>query len=132
MRYRLFGKTGLYISELGLGTMTFGGKGFWQAIGKLSASESEAIIGTALDAGVNFIDTANVYSEGESEKHVGAALAALGRPRDQLIVGTKVRGRMGPGPNQIGLSRGHILTSIDESLKRLEAGLRRPLPDPRL
>jgi aryl-alcohol dehydrogenase-like predicted oxidoreductase len=120
MRYRLFGKTGLYISELGLGTMTFGGKGFWQAIGKLSASEAEALIGTALDAGVNFIDTANVYSEGESEKHVGAALAALGRPRDQIIVGTKVRGRMGAGPNQIGLSRGHILTSIDESLKRLK------------
>jgi len=120
MRYRLFGKTGLYISELGLGTMTFGGKGFWQAIGKLSASEAEALIGTALDAGVNFIDTANVYSEGESEKHVGAALAALGRPRDQIIVGTKVRGRMGPGPNQIGLSRGHILTSIDESLTRLK------------
>jgi len=120
MRYRLFGKTGLYISELGLGTMTFGGKGFWQAIGKLDASEAEALIGTALDAGVNFIDTADVYSEGESEKHVGAALAALGRPRDQIIVGTKVRGRMGPGPNQIGLSRGHILTSIDESLKRLK------------
>ena len=119
MRYRLFGKTGLYLSELGLGTMTFGGKGFWQAIGKLSASEAEAIIGTALDAGVNFIDTADVYSEGESEKFVGAALAALGRPRDQIIVGTKVRGRTGPGPNQTGLSRGHILTSIDESLKRM-------------
>jgi aryl-alcohol dehydrogenase-like predicted oxidoreductase len=65
MRYRLFGKTGLYVSELCLGTMTFGGKGFWEAIGKLTASEAETLIGTALDAGVNFIDTADVYSEGE-------------------------------------------------------------------
>ena len=119
MRYRLFGKTGLYVSELCLGTMTFGGKGFWEVIGKLSASEAEALIGTALDAGVNFIDTADIYSEGESEKHVGAALASLGRPRDQIIVATKVRGRTGPGPNQVGLSRGHIMASIDASLKRL-------------
>ncbi len=120
MRYRLLGKTGLHVSELCLGTMTFGGKGFWGAIGKLSASEAEALIGTALDAGVNFIDTADVYSEGESEEHVGAALASLGRPRDQIIVATKVRGRTGPGVNQIGLSRGHIMASIDASLRRLK------------
>ncbi len=120
MRYRLFGKTGLYVSELCLGTMTFGGKGFWQTIGKLSASEAEALIGTALDTGVNFIDTADVYSEGEAEKHVGEALASLGRPRDQVIVATKVRGRTGPGPNQVGLSRVHIMASIDASLKRLK------------
>jgi len=120
MRYRLLGKTGLYVSELCLGTMTFGGKGFWEAIGRLTASESEGIIGTALDSGVNFIDTADVYSEGESEKHVGAALASLGRPRDQIIVATKVRGRTGPGPNQIGLSRKHIMDSIDASLRRLK------------
>jgi aryl-alcohol dehydrogenase-like predicted oxidoreductase len=120
MRYRLLGKTGLYVSELCLGTMTFGGKGFWEVIGRLTASESEGIIGTALDSGVNFIDTADVYSEGESEKHVGAALASLGRPRDQIIVATKVRGRTGPGPNQIGLSRKHIMDSIDASLRRLK------------
>jgi aryl-alcohol dehydrogenase-like predicted oxidoreductase len=119
MRYRLFGKTGLFVSELCLGTMTFGGKGFWEAIGKLTASEAESLIGTALDAGVNFIDTADVYSEGESEKHVGAALASLSRPRDQIIVATKVRSRTGLGPNEIGLSRKHILTSIDASLQRL-------------
>jgi len=119
MRYRLFGKTGLYISELCLGTMTFGGKGFWEAIGRLTASEAETLIGTALDWGVNFIDTADVYSDGESEKHVGMALASLGRPRDQIIVATKVRGRTGPGPNDIGLSRGHIMASIDASLRRL-------------
>ncbi len=120
MRYRPFGKTGLFVSEMCLGTMTFGGKGFWEVIGKLTASESEALIGTALDAGVNFIDTADVYSEGESEKQVGSALAALGRPRDQVIVATKVRGRMGPGPNQAGLSRKHILDAIDASLGRLK------------
>ena len=120
MRYRLLGKTGLYVSELCLGTMTFGGKGFWEVIGRLTASESERIIGMALDSGVNFIDTADVYSEGESEKHVGAALASLGKPRDQIIVATKVRGRTGPGPNQIGLSRMHIMDSIDASLRRLK------------
>lgn len=119
MRYRPFGRTGLLVSELCLGTMTFGGKGFWEVVGKLGAKEVEATIGGALDAGVNFIDTADVYSEGESETLVGGALAALGRPREQLVVATKVRGRTGPGPNQVGLSRSHILASIDASLKRL-------------
>jgi aryl-alcohol dehydrogenase-like predicted oxidoreductase len=120
MRYRRFGRTGLYVSELSFGAMTFGGKGFWQAIGKLGGTEAEALVGTALDAGVNVIDTADVYSEGESEKLVGAALASLGRPRDQLIVASKVRGRTGPGPNDVGLSRGHILASVDASLRRLK------------
>src|SRR3954454_3584524 len=120
MRYKALGKTGLYVSELCLGTMTFGGKGFWEVVGKLGAKEVEATIGSALDAGVNFLDTADVYSEGESETLVGGALAALKRPREQVIVATKVRGRMGPGPNQVGLSRGHILASIDESLRRLQ------------
>jgi predicted aldo/keto reductase-like oxidoreductase len=78
MRYRMLGKTGLYVSELCLGTMTFGGKGFWEVIGRLTAPEAEEIIGMALDAGVNFIDTADVYSEGESERHVGAAIARWG------------------------------------------------------
>ncbi len=113
------GRTGLYVSELCLGAMTFGGKGFWEAIGKLGAKEVDALIGTALDQGVNFIDTADVYSEGESEKLLGASLKSLGRPREQLMIATKVRGRVGPGVNQIGLSRGHILASIDNSLQRL-------------
>ncbi|HVH47534.1 MAG TPA: aldo/keto reductase, partial [Labilithrix sp.] len=73
----------------------------------------------ALDGGVNFVDTADVYSEGESEKLLGGALKALGRPRDEYVVATKVRGRMGPGPNQVGLARAHVLASIDGSLKRL-------------
>jgi aryl-alcohol dehydrogenase-like predicted oxidoreductase len=119
MRYKPLGKTGLFVSELCFGAMTFGGKGMWQAIGQLGAKESEALIGTALDAGVNFIDTADVYSEGESERHVGAALKSLARPREQLVVATKVRGRVGPGVNQVGLSRAHILASVDASLQRL-------------
>jgi aryl-alcohol dehydrogenase-like predicted oxidoreductase len=120
MKYRLLGDTGVWVSELCLGAMTFGGKGFWEAIGSLGARDVETMIGASLDAGVNFIDTADVYSEGESEKLVGAALAALARPRDEVVVATKVRGRTGPGANQIGLSRAHIMASIDASLRRLQ------------
>jgi aryl-alcohol dehydrogenase-like predicted oxidoreductase len=120
MRYNLLGRTGLYVSELCLGSMTFGGgSGMWQAIGRLGKEESLALVAAALDAGVNFIDTADVYSEGESERLVGNALAALNRPREQIVVATKVRGRVGPGLNQVGLSRAHILASIDGSLQRL-------------
>ena len=120
MRYRLLGKTGVYVSELCLGAMTFGGKGFWEVVGKLGSNDAQALVGTALDAGVNFLDTADVYSEGESEKLVGEALAKLGRPRDTVFVATKCRGRTGPGPNQVGLSRGHILSAVDASLMRLK------------
>lgn len=120
MRYHLLGNTGLYVSELCLGAMTFGGgSGMWQAIGKLGQQESLALVSKALDAGVNFIDTADVYSEGESERLVGEALKSLNRPREQVVVATKVRGRVGPGVNQVGLSRAHILSSIDGSLSRL-------------
>lgn len=100
--------------------MTFGGKGFWEVVGKLNASEAEAFIAAALDAGINFIDTADAYSEGESEKFVGAAIASLKRPREQIILATKVRLRTGPGPNQVGLSRAHIMAAIDASLSRLK------------
>ncbi len=119
MRYRLLGRTGVYVSELCLGAMTFGGRGFWEVVGKLGQSEVDAMIGSALDAGVNFIDTADVYSEGESERLVGSALAKLARPRDQIVVATKCRGRTGPGPNQVGLSRAHVLAAIEASLTRL-------------
>src|ERR1041384_8680028 len=99
--------------------MTFGGQGFWKAIGQLGHQEVEQIIGTALDAGVNFIDTADVYSEGDSERLVGAALKSLARPREQVVVATKGRGRVGPGVNEVGLSRAHIMSAIDASLRRL-------------
>lgn len=108
------------VSEMCLGCMTFGGRSFWRAIGELGLTEVEALLGTALDAGVNFVDTANVYSEGESERLLGEALRRLARPRDAVVVATKVRGRMGPGRNQTGLSRLHILHSVDESLQRLQ------------
>src|SRR4051794_29769008 len=119
MRYNPLGQTGLYVSELCLGAMTFGGSGVYKVIGELGMKEAEALIGTALDAGVNLIDTADVYSDGESERLVGAALKALTRPREQIVAATKVRGRVGPGVNQVGLSRSHILASIDRSLARL-------------
>ncbi len=120
MRYRPLGRTGQYVSEICLGTMTFsGGAGFWQAIGKLDQTASTALVGRALEAGVNFIDTANVYSEGRSEIQLGQALRDLGVKREDVIVATKVLGRMGPGPNAAGLSRGHILDQIAGSLKRL-------------
>jgi len=119
MRYRLLGRTGLYVSEVCLGTMTFGGKGSWEVIGQLGLAEVEAMVGASLDAGVNLIDTADGYSEGESERLLGAALARLGRSREEVLIATKVRGRVGPGVNQAGLSRAHILSSIEGSLRRL-------------
>jgi aryl-alcohol dehydrogenase-like predicted oxidoreductase len=119
MRFNPLGRTGLHVSELCLGTLTFGGKGFWEVVGKLGGGEVDALVGEALDGGINFLDTADVYSEGESERLLGAALKSLGRPREQVVVATKVRGRTGPGPNQVGLSRAHILAGIDQSLTRL-------------
>lgn len=120
MRYNPLGRTGLFVSELCLGAMTFGGsKGMWQAIGQLDQNAVLTLVGTALDAGVNFIDTADTYSDGDSERLLGNALKTLNRPRDQTVIATKVRGRMGPGVNQVGLSRAHILSGIDASLKRL-------------
>jgi len=119
MRYNPLGQSGFFVSELCLGTMTFGGGGMWSAIGTLGAKEAEELVGTALDSGINFIDTANVYSDGESERLLGAALRSLNRPREQVVVATKVRGRVGAGVNQVGLSRAHIFASIDASLGRL-------------
>ena len=117
MKYRLLADTGLFVSELCLGTMTFGGRGqIWDAIGGIDQPAVDAIVHRALDAGITFIDTADVYSNGESETMLGKALGA--RRRD-IILATKVRGRMGPGPNQVGLSRTHILEAVDASLKRL-------------
>jgi len=120
MRYRLLGRSGLLVSEICLGTMTYGGKGRWQPIGQLGLAEVEGQIKTAVDAGVNFIDTADVYSEGDSEGLVGQALKNLKLPREELVIATKVRIRMGPGPNQVGLSRGHIMDGVNASLRRLQ------------
>jgi aryl-alcohol dehydrogenase-like predicted oxidoreductase len=117
MRYSTFGRTGLFVSELCFGAMTFGGKsGIWEKIGNTAQQEADRLIGLALDAGINFFDTADVYSEGDSERILGKA---LGSRRKDIVLASKVRGRMGPGPNDVGLSRVHIMASIDESLRRL-------------
>ena len=116
MKYRKLGRTGLYVSELCFGAMTFGGRGFWSVIGKQSQEDADRLVGRALDAGVNFFDTADVYSEGESERLLGSA---LGSQRKYIVLATKVHGRVGSGPNDVGLSRGHIMQSIDASLQRL-------------
>jgi len=119
MRYTTLGRTGLFVSDICLGTMTYGGRGRWAPVGKLGLDDVRAQFKAAFDAGVNFIDTANVYSEGESESLTGEALASLGLPRDELVIATKVRVRMGPGPNSVGLTRYHIHNQIDASLRRL-------------
>src|ERR1700730_7921453 len=108
MKYNPLGRTGLFVSEICLGTMTFGGNadaGIWKAIGSLEQGPVDEIMGRALAAGVNFFDTADVYSFGESERRLGAALKNLKVKRSDVIIATKVFGRMGPGPNDAGASR---------------------------
>jgi aryl-alcohol dehydrogenase-like predicted oxidoreductase len=119
MKQRLLGRTGLFVSEICLGTMTFGGRGFWKQIGQLDQREATAIVRGALEAGVNFFDTADVYSEGEAERLLGQAFKDLGTPRGEVVIATKVRGRTGPGANDVGLSRGHIMSAVKASLTRL-------------
>ncbi len=117
MKYRALADTGVFVSELCLGTMTFGGKGqMWETIGGLAQAEVDSIVGRALEGGINFIDTADVYSTGESEVMTGKALKGK---RQDLVLATKVRGRMGPGANEVGLSRLHIMQGVEASLKRL-------------
>lgn len=121
MRHHPLGQTGLFVSELCLGTMTFGGTdGMWGAIGKLQQSEAEALVGQALDAGINFIDTADVYAGGVSEQITGQALRNLKVPRENVVVATKVFGETGPGANARGASRGHIMDGVKASLRRLQ------------
>lgn len=119
MKYRLLGRTGMYVSDICLGTMNLGGEGIWQAMGALGQSDATHQLKTAFEAGVNFYDTANIYAFGESEKLFGQAIRDSGIDRDELVIATKVRGRMGKGPNQVGLSRKHILSQLDKSLQRL-------------
>ena len=122
MRYRLLGRTGLYVSELCLGTMTFGGaSGMWKIVGGLEQDASTALVKQAFDAGVNFIDTANVYALGDSEKITGHAIKSLGLPRDELVIATKANGVMDEKAiNMRGQSRHHLMQSLDASLKRLQ------------
>jgi len=100
--------------------MTFGGKGMWENIGKTQQAEVNDLMKTVVDSGINFIDTANVYSYGESEKLLGQSIVDLGLNRSDLVIATKVRGKMGEGKNNVGLSRYHIFQSVNESLQRLQ------------
>ncbi|GAB4038980.1 aldo/keto reductase [Spirosoma jeollabukense] len=122
MTYKYVGNTGLMVSELCFGAMTFGGQnaGIWEQIGKLQQQEVNELIKAATEAGINFFDTANVYSRGQSEQLLGQSLKDLNVPRDQVVIATKVLGRMDDFPNSLGLSRYHVFNSVDASLKRLQ------------
>jgi aryl-alcohol dehydrogenase-like predicted oxidoreductase len=117
MEYRQLGNTGVFVSRICLGAMTFGGVGgIFEVIGGLRQHDVDALVGNSLDVGVNFIDTANVYAAGESETMTGKA---LGQRRKDVVLATKVFGRMGPGANQVGVSRLHIMQEVEASLLRL-------------
>jgi aryl-alcohol dehydrogenase-like predicted oxidoreductase len=120
MRYNQYGRTGLFVSELCLGTMTFGGKGFFEYMGQVGQEAADGLLRAAIDAGVNFVDTANVYSEGLSETITGQAIRNLGLARHDIVLSTKVLGPMGEGPNSRGASRVHILDQVKGSLQRLQ------------
>ena len=122
MKYNYVGNTGLLVSELCFGTMTFGGQdaGMWDNIGKLQQKEVNEMLTAVVDSGINFIDTANVYSYGQSEQLLGQALKDLSIKRDEIIIATKVLARMNDKPNSTGLSRYHIFNSVEASLQRLQ------------
>jgi aryl-alcohol dehydrogenase-like predicted oxidoreductase len=120
MKYRMLGRTGLYVSEICLGCMTFAGKGLFRNVGQVDQDTATGMVKTALDAGINFFDTADVYSEGESERYLGQALKTIGVARSDVVIATKARGRTGSGPNSVGLSRGHIMDAVEASLRRLQ------------
>lgn len=119
MEYKTLGNTGLLVSTLCLGTMTFGGKGFWETVGAVDQAGVDKLIKTSIDAGINFFDSADIYSEGESERLLGNSLKNLNIARKDVVIATKVYGRVGQGYNDIGASRGHIMDAVDASLRRL-------------
>jgi aryl-alcohol dehydrogenase-like predicted oxidoreductase len=120
MRYLPLGSSGLFVSELCLGTMNFGATGPYASMGSVTQGEADAQLGAALAAGVNFIDTADTYSAGQAERMTGQALKHLGVAREQVVVATKVFGDMGPGPNQRGNSRARLMDGVRASLERLQ------------
>jgi aryl-alcohol dehydrogenase-like predicted oxidoreductase len=121
MEYTTLGNTGLLISKLCFGTMTFGdGRGIFKAIGAQGQAEADELVKTSLENGINFFDTADVYTEGESEKILGQSLKNLNVARKDVVIATKVYGRVGPGRNDVGASRGHIMDGVEASLRRLQ------------
>lgn len=121
MKYKTLGNTGLLVSTLCLGTMTFsGGEGIWKAIGDVDQAGADELIKNAIESGVNFFDTADVYSDGGSETMLGQAFKNLNIARKDVVIATKVFGRMGPGRNDVGASRGHIMDAVEGTLRRLQ------------
>lgn len=121
MEYKTLGDTGLLVSTLCLGTMTFhGGTGRFKVVGTVDQAGADELIKTSVDAGINFFDTADVYSEGESEKMLGQSLKNLGIARKDVVLATKVFARVGPSRNDVGASRGHIMDAVETSLRRLQ------------
>ncbi len=120
MRYNRLGTTGLFVSELCLGTMTFGASDQYAFMGAVAQADADAMVRRAIEAGVNVFDTADTYSGGNSERITGQALKNLGVARDEVVVATKVFGETGPGPNGRGSSRAHIIAGAHASLERLQ------------
>jgi aryl-alcohol dehydrogenase-like predicted oxidoreductase len=121
MEYATLGNTGLLVSKLCFGTMIFGdGRGLFKAISTVGQSEADELIKTSIDGGINFFDTADNYTEGESEKILGQSLKNLNIARKDVVIATKVYSRVGPGRNDIGASRGHIMDGVEASLRRLQ------------
>ncbi len=121
MNYAQLGNTGLLVSRLCLGTMTFGdGSGVYEHIGNLAQSGADGLVKASIDAGINFFDTADIYSHGQSERILGQSLRNLSIPREDVVLATKGYMRMGPGRNAVGASRGHIIGAVEASLKRLQ------------
>ncbi|WP_028206211.1 aldo/keto reductase [Paraburkholderia nodosa] len=120
MKYSTLGRSGLRISRLSLGAMTFGsGSGIWGAIAGVDLEQATQLVELAVEQGVNLIDTADAYSQGRSEEVVGQVLNTLGLDESRMLVATKVRLRTGPGQNDVGLGRSHIMRTVETSLKRL-------------
>lgn len=121
MEYTTLGNTRLLVSKLCFGAMTFGdGRGLFKTIGAQGQSEADTLVKTSMDGSINLFDTADVYTEGESEKILGQSLKNLNIARKDIVIATKFYGRVGPGRNDVGASRGHILDGAEASLRRLQ------------
>ena len=120
MEYKQLGNTGLIVSRLCLGTMTFSdGSGVYQHIGDVGQDDADALVQQCVESGINFFDTADIYSHGTSERTLGQAFRNLALERHDVVLATKGYMRMGPGRNSVGASRGHIMDAVEASLKRL-------------
>src|SRR5271163_582789 len=121
MEYATLGNTGLLVSKLCFGTMTFGdGRGLFKALSAVGQAEADELVKMSIDGGINFFDTADNYTEGESERILGQSLKNLNIARKDVVIATKVYSRVGPGRNDVGASRGHIMDGVEDSLRRLQ------------